>query len=174
MGKKYLKQSRYGHVGKSAIEKENYRKLINTPQEKINDTLSKTKEDFGYSDITDSTKESISNIHEIKPKERKPRIKKPYKSTWTIITENIKNVIFGVIVFGIITVCVGIVWGQQRELGKIDANINSITKDVEKLQDKYSKTIDDGSNSNNSIYQIKVDLEYIKERLKKIETKAGL
>lgn len=177
MGKKYFGGFRYGHVGKSNQDKENYRRLINAPQERINDTFTdEDKEDLGSSSISDSAKPSISNVQGIKPTEkaRKPKTPKPYKSIETIITDNIKQIIFGVIVLGVISLCVSIVWSQQRELGKIDSNITSIAKDVEKLQDKYDKTNEGDFNSNNSISQIKVDLEYIKQRLQKLETRMGL
>ncbi len=174
MAKRNYHLSRFHHTGKSKIEKNDYVELINAPQEKINDTIEDSSDVFSGSDITDSGKGTILKsrkiIKEDVVEQSKAQKSKPYVSLGTKLSKNIRKIIWDGIIVAILITAVGVVWGQQKDLGKILANIDAIKDDITKLQNKY----DDNTGYIDNvkiITQIQSDLAFLKERLIKVELK---
>lgn len=161
------------HTTKSKPEKEFYGDLLNRPAIEIDDTFSA---DNSESKISETLKTAdLKNTKDIEPKtDGKGNKKKPYKSFSTQINENVKAIIFGAIILGVVGVCVTVVWQQQRELGEISSTLKSLQKDIDSIQGKYQTSDNDKFDSVRFTTEVNKDLEFIKTRLQKIESRIGL
>lgn len=175
MARKNNFNPRFNHVGKSSYEKRNYREWINTPQKKIETTLSDydidnnietAKTDYEKGDIVE--KQTIDKT-EKKPKKNKKQ--KPYFSFKTKVKKGLNYIIWVVIVSGVLGVCVTTVWSQQRELGKISSDVESFRKDLDYVQNKYNNSTENKINDIKLLTQIQSDLGYLKERVIKLENR---
>ncbi len=161
------------HTAKSNPEKQFYGDLLNRPTKEIDDTFSA---DTSESKISETQKiTDFKNTKDIEPKtENKNKKKKPYKSFGTQVSEDIKSIIFGVIVLGVVGICVTVVWQQQRELGEISATLKSLQKDIDSIQGKYQISNNDKFDLVRFTTEVNKDLEFIKTRLQKVESRIGL
>lgn len=169
---------RFGHVGKSSSEKQYYKNIINAPQKKIDETATEENDHYNLETIiTDYDKGNVLDIQPIKKEGKnikKNKKLKPYQSFGTKIKKHIKDVIWSVIILGVLTTAINVVWNQQRDIGKILSDLESVNKDISEFQSKYNLSGKDNVDNVILITQIKSDLNYIKERLTKVEIKIGL
>ena len=169
-----VRPSKNSHTTKSKQEKDSYGNFLNRSSAEIDDTFSDEKENTKFSNTIKDVS-SLKGTKKIDGDERDFKNKeKPYKSLSTKIIENIKSIVFASIVSVIITVCVGIVWQQQREIGEISATIKSVQTDISGIQEKYQNTVDGKVDVVRVMTEMSKDLEFIKIRLQKIENRIGI
>lgn len=180
MKKKQIRPTKKDHATKNSNEKKWYRELLNMPEKEINETTPYNSDEIdednfdSNGNISETTKDNdyrklrkIDTTDEEKPKEKV----KPYESFSTKISRYAKDIVIGVILFGIIGVAVNAVWSQQKDIATILANITSITKEIDNLRQKYENINNDKIGATQIITEIKKDLEFVKLRLDKIEFK---
>lgn len=165
MKKNKIRPGKNFHVSKTDAEKKSYGTLINLPTKQIDDTFNNEKSDLSFFE-TGKDFFSLENRKDIKSITKDKR-KRPYKSPRTRFNEHIKPVGLGILMAAVLTVCVGVVWSQQREMGKLSTNVDG-------LLEKY-KNVDNEINKNGtSSVEIIKDLEFIKLRLQKVENRLRL
>lgn len=162
------------YTAKSKPERSLYGDFLNRPAEEIDDTFDEKNETSNSSD-TIKDLSFLKNKQNISPKTKvRPNKKEPYKSIETQIKENLKSILFYTIITSIITTCVGIVWQQNRELGEISITLKTLEEDMGSIQGKY-QTSDIGQfDTIRIITEITKDLEFVKIRLQKLESKINI
>jgi len=161
-------KSRQKHGGKSQAELDAYKRLIQgTRASKIGDTAIEPGELEGKvsSDSSDASLKKKEGTTGVNPEKPKPK-KKPYRSAKTYFREEWQGLLVkvgGAVVLALFTTGLTIIWSLNREVGVMQ-------RDVADLQDKY-KNLPSISSTEYSVFRAEVekDLQYIKERLQKVE-----
>lgn len=159
-----------GHTMKSRKEKELYHTFLNKPGKEMDTTADDEQDKQTFFD-TDKDIESVKNIKKIDKNKQANSKPKPYKSLGTLLDEYLKEVIFVTIILGTISVCVGVVWQQQKDIGGILVSVESIKTNLTELKSGSDGQQRDNILNTKTITEIVKDVEFIKTRLQKIEGK---
>ncbi len=173
--KNRYKYSRESQGFKTPKERQRYVAALKIPGESIETTLPDRERNFSGPDMERQTAEIIK-IGEEKPVDTITKKNQTYKSWGTKIQESLPGFAIAAastIFLGVVGVCVTTVWSQQEKITKTAADIESLNKNIDDLKSKYSNI--DKNNFDISLLRTEVykDIEFIGQRLDKIETKIG-
>lgn len=167
---KKFKPSRNTHAPKTRQERQAYgRFILSTKGKRLEDTASAQVGDGDAEGVSDTADIDATNrdarLLPNAPTAKKKRTR-PYKSLGTQIKENWVAAVAGAVLLVLLGTAVTVLWTLNREVGVM-------TMQVDELQKKYDGIFTTSDGNHLDMVQIKVqvekDLEYIRERLERIE-----
>ncbi|MEK7603869.1 MAG: hypothetical protein AAB461_01985 [Patescibacteria group bacterium] len=149
---------------KNRKEKEIYRKILreNFPFEDATYSHDSLKEKVGQaSDTFDRDADDEKKIDTtVRPPSIGIRVGDTIKEHW----------LPGLVIASIFFI-LGLLYNQGADIGSIQSDVRGLQQSIEELKQKYDKVYDSNSNVNLLKIEFSKDLEFLRERVQRIETK---